>query len=273
MARETLPVALNLMFGHEGGYSNVKTDSGGPTKYGVTHKTLAAHRGVPSVTAEQVKAMTLQEATDIYRTGYWAQSGGDILPAGLDYAAFDFGVNSGPARAVRVLQEMLGINADGNAGPQTLAAVQAYPGGDRAVIRDYCDARMRYLRSLKNPKTGFPVNGRGWTIRVTGLDPKGVWAPQQGVVGNALKMAGGFEDVQPVGLAGFEGVGEAKAMPPEPNAWLKPETLLQGAGAAGGLSFMAVGNGPVQWAVGAAVVIVAFVAAALIVRRIWRTPV
>ncbi len=45
MARETLPVALDLMFGHEGGYSNVKTDRGGPTKYGVTHTTLAARRG------------------------------------------------------------------------------------------------------------------------------------------------------------------------------------------------------------------------------------
>ena len=45
MARETLSKALELMFGHEGGYSNVATDSGGPTKYGITHKTLAAHRG------------------------------------------------------------------------------------------------------------------------------------------------------------------------------------------------------------------------------------
>ncbi|PYG54361.1 hypothetical protein N434_04622 [Rhizobium sp. UGM030330-04] len=30
MARETLSVALDLMFGHEGGYVNAKTDRGGP---------------------------------------------------------------------------------------------------------------------------------------------------------------------------------------------------------------------------------------------------
>ena len=44
MAGETLPVALELMFGHEGGYSNVSTDRGGSTKFGVTHTILASHR-------------------------------------------------------------------------------------------------------------------------------------------------------------------------------------------------------------------------------------
>ena len=187
--RETLPAALTLMFGHEGGYVNAKTDAGGPTKYGITHATLAAHRGVKSVTAAQVKAMTLAEAEAIYRKSYWIQSGGDVLPVGLDYAAFDFGVNSGPGRAVRVLQQVVGVAADGKIGPKTLEAVRAYPGGTVKLIRDYCAARMAFLRGLTNPKTGFPANGRGWTIRVTGVDPEGKWASQPGVVGHAVQMA------------------------------------------------------------------------------------
>jgi len=32
MARETLPVALDLMFDHEGGYVNAKSDRGGPPR-------------------------------------------------------------------------------------------------------------------------------------------------------------------------------------------------------------------------------------------------
>lgn len=187
--RETLPTALRLMFGHEGGYSNRASDAGGPTKYGITHKTLAAHRGVKSVTAAQVKAMTLDEAEAIYCKSYWTQSGGDVLPVGLDYAAFDFGVNSGPSRAVKVLQGVVGVAADGKIGPATLAAVGQYPGGVVKLIRDYCAARMGYLRGLTSPKTGFPVNGRGWTIRVTGVDPKGEYASQPGVVGHAVQMA------------------------------------------------------------------------------------
>ena len=187
--RDTLPAALKLMFGHEGGYSNRAGDAGGPTKFGITHKTLAAHRGVKSVTAAQVKAMTLDEAEAIYRKSYWTQSGGDVLPVGLDYAAFDFGVNSGPSRAVKVLQGVVGVAADGKIGPATLAAVGRYPDGVVKLIRDYCGARMTYLRGLTNPKNGFPVNGRGWTIRVTGVDPKGEYASQPGVVGHAVQMA------------------------------------------------------------------------------------
>ena len=88
-----------------------------------------------------------------------------------------------------VLQQVVRVAADGKIGPQTLAAVKAYPGGVVKLIRDYCAARMAFLRGLTNPKTGFPVNGRGWTIRVTGVDPKGQWASVPGVVGHAVEMA------------------------------------------------------------------------------------
>lgn len=87
MARETLPTALELTFGHEGAYSSAPTDRGNylngvlvGTKYGITGATLAAHRGVRTVTAAQVKGMSLREAEDIYRRFYWSQSGGDVLP-------------------------------------------------------------------------------------------------------------------------------------------------------------------------------------------------
>lgn len=272
MARATLPRALELCFGHEGGYSNVPTDSGGPTKYGITQKTLAAHRGVSpywKVTAEHVKAMTLAEATDIYKSGYWTQSGGDLLPAGLDYAAFDFGVNSGPSRAVKVLQEVVGVAADGNAGPMTLAAVEAYKGGLIKLIKAYCEARMAYLRSLKNPKTGFPVNGRGWTIRVTGVDPKGLYAPAMGVVGNALALAS-HKTVEtpapaPVG-------GDAKAVPAPINAWAKPEVLLPGAATV--LTGAApLATGPVLYAIAFGIVVLVLLGAFYAFRRIARTPV
>ncbi len=75
MARQNLEPSLKLLFGDEGGYSNSATDSGGPTKFGVTHRTLAAYRGVPFVTAQQVKDMTIQEAEEIYRRSYWLGSG------------------------------------------------------------------------------------------------------------------------------------------------------------------------------------------------------
>ncbi|WP_026029959.1 glycoside hydrolase family 108 protein [Sinorhizobium medicae] len=273
MARETLPVALELMFGDEGGYSNRKTDRGGPTKYGVTHTTLAGHRGIKSVTADQVRAMSREEAEDIYRRSYWGQSGGDLLPPGLDYAAFDFGVNSGPYRAVKTLQKVLGVREDGQVGELTLAALRKYPGGVSTLIRDYCDARMRFLRSLTNGKTGFPVNGRGWTIRVTGKDPKGQWMDQPGVLGNALRLtadASGrtVEKVESPPEAGAKadsrdtGLGEVLK---KPEAWGPLGGLLSAAGA------LFAGNGPVQWALAAAMVAAVLVGLWYFVKRVRET--
>lgn len=166
-------------------YSNRSTDRGGPTKYGVTHRTPASHRGLKSVTADQVKGISRKKAVDIYQRSFWLQCGGDLLPPGLDYAISDFAVNSGPARAVKSLQKVVGACKDGHIGEQTLAAVRKFEGGVSTLIRA-CDERMRFLRSLSNPNTGFPVNGRGGTIRVTGKDTKRLWKDQPGVIGNSV---------------------------------------------------------------------------------------
>lgn len=272
--RDNLDDALTLMFGHEGGYSSAKTDQGNyfngqlvGTKYGITGKTLADARGVDTITAEDVRGMTMAEAERIYRNSYWIQSGGDMLPDGLDYAAFDFGVNSGPARAVRVLQQVVGAPVDGVIGPTTMKAVNDYPGGVRKLIVAYCDARMAYLRSIGGPQ-GFAANGRGWTIRVTGEDPDGKWKAQPGVVGNALKMVSGATTAP----SSMPGTGQAKARPEQTSPWLSKETLLQVLPGAGGLAFLAEGDGPVQWAIGAALVIGAVVAAYLIVRKLRQVP-
>ena len=269
--RETLSVALRLMFGAEGGYSNRATDSGGPTKYGITHKTLAASRGVPSVTAAQVEALQLPEAEAIYRKSYWTQSGGDVLPKGLDYAAFDFGVNSGPSRAVKVMQDVVGVKADGWIGEQTLAAVRSYPGGIAALITAYCAARMAFLRGIKGSK-GWQPNGRGWTIRVTGKDPNGQWAPQAGVIGNALKLAGGNFDVMRDAPNDYDGTpegGDAKAEPKPGNPWADPAVILPGAGGLlGSLGTLFAGSGPIQWALAASIVLAVGVGAFMLVRKL-----
>lgn len=275
--RDNLDDSLTLMFGHEGGYSNRSTDAGGPTKYGITHKTLAAHRGVASVTADQVKAMKLDEAEAIYRKSYWSQSGGDVLPSGLDYAAFDFGVNSGPPTAVKALQRVLGFvgkDVDGWIGEETQKRVATYPGGVPQLIRDYCDERMRYLRSLKKP-TGWPANGRGWTIRVTGIDPKGEWAPQPGVVGNALAMIGVGKPValQPPMPAKIADQASAKSdMPSRPNPWTKPEVLLPAGGTIATGAFGAFGTGldPIKLALALAIMVAVGLGAYFAFQRIKR---
>lgn len=163
MAEERFAQCLNAVLHHEGGYSDHPSDPGGATNMGITRKTLARWRKVSPWTdlpKSAVRALTREEAAQIYRANYWNPCRAGDLPAGVDLALFDFAVNSGPDRAVRVLQAALGVAADGELGPKTLAAVEA---ADRkALIDAVCDRRLAFLRGLAT----FPVFGRGWVSRV-----------------------------------------------------------------------------------------------------------
>lgn len=197
--RTNRDTSIELIFGSEKGYVNrPKTDNGGPTNMGITQRTLSAWRGY-QVTIQQLQALTKPEAWEIYAKNYWMPIRGDELPSGLDYAVMDSCVTSGPSRAAMILQEVLSaaglknvdgspLGIDGSIGANTLAAIKRFPGGVERLIRAYCNARVAWMKTLGGPK-GFKSNGRGWTIRVTGIDPKGEWKPVPGVVGNAIRMA------------------------------------------------------------------------------------
>ncbi|MDX8541061.1 terminase family protein [Mesorhizobium abyssinicae] len=96
----------------------------------------------------------------LYRRFYWDAVAGAELPAGLDYAVFDFAVNSGPGRAAKCLQAIVGATEDGRIGPATLGAVRARPAD--VVIDELCDARLAFLKRLST----WPTFGRGWSQRV-----------------------------------------------------------------------------------------------------------
>ena len=151
---------LRRLLLHEGGYSNHSSDPGGPTKFGIT---LAVYRQTekPGATAADVKAMTVDEAKAVYRSRYWDAQRCDELPAGVDYAVFDYGVNSGIGRSGRALQRIVGVADDGALGPVTLAA--ARNADPSALVNALCDERLRFLKSLKT----WSVFGKGWSRRVT----------------------------------------------------------------------------------------------------------
>jgi lysozyme family protein len=114
----------------------------------------------PGATAADIKAMRLDDAETIYRNAYWNVLRCDELPAGLDYAVFDYGVNSGVSRAAKVLQRLLGLTDDGGVTDAVLAAVRKGNAADLAAR--LCDERLAFLKQLKT----WPVFGTGWTRRV-----------------------------------------------------------------------------------------------------------
>lgn len=161
MARDNFASALPEVLSHEGGWADHPRDPGGATQKGVTLATYRRYR--PGATKEQLRNISDAELQRIYRDGYWDKVRGDDLPSGLDFAVFDFAVNSGPGRAAKYLQALVGVAQDGAIGPKTLAAVAAY---DPAKLIDrLCDRRMSFLRNLSH----WGTFGKGWTRRVEGV--------------------------------------------------------------------------------------------------------
>lgn len=159
MAASTFERGLSLVLKHEGGWSDDPHDPGGATNLGVTIGTLSLWLGRPATKAE-VRALTAASVAPLYRRRFWDAIQGDALPAGLDYALFDFAVNSGPRRAVIGLQRGLQIADDGRLGPVTLEAVAKHKPAD--LIDALCDGRLAFLRALST----WPRFGRGWSRRV-----------------------------------------------------------------------------------------------------------
>ncbi|TGP27244.1 MULTISPECIES: glycosyl hydrolase 108 family protein [unclassified Mesorhizobium] len=154
--------SLALVLESEGGWSDKKADPGGATMKGVT---LANFRRYVKADAGKagLKKITDEQVATVYRRFYWEAVRGSELPDGVDYAVFDFAVNSGPRQAARSLQAVLGVAQDGCVGPATLAAARAKPAG--AVIDTLCDARLAFLQRLST----WPTFGKGWSARVASV--------------------------------------------------------------------------------------------------------
>lgn len=152
--------ALRCLLAHEGGYSNHPSDPGGPTHFGIT---IADYRRYlkPDATAADIRAMTVADAKAIYRARYWDAQHCDELPAGVDYAVFDYGVNSGIGRSGKVLRRMLSLpDTTGKVSNDVVTAARRVDA--RMLVEAICDERLRFLKSLKT----WPVFGKGWGRRV-----------------------------------------------------------------------------------------------------------
>ena len=158
--------SLAKLLVHEGGFVNHPSDPGGITNLGVTKATWEAWTGKPASIAD-MKALTPSKVAPLYKARYWDAVKADSLPAPLAHCVFDFAVNSGPARAARFLQTLVGADVDGKIGPGTMAAVKAYVVKHGAVeaARGYQKLRENFYR--KQPT--FKVFGKGWLNRVAAV--------------------------------------------------------------------------------------------------------
>ena len=142
---------------HEGGYVNDPKDLGGETKYGITK------RFYPDV---DIKNLTIEQATDIYKSDYWDKNKVESLPQNLWHIYFDMCVNMGKRTAVKVLQRAAvnkgkNIEVDGGLGPMTIGALK---GVELDRVRAF---RVKYYVDLITARPEQEKFYLGWFRRAT----------------------------------------------------------------------------------------------------------
>jgi lysozyme family protein len=150
--------SLEMLLHHEGGFVNHPKDPGGATNLGVTKAVYEKWVG-REVSIEDMKELTHEDVAPIYKKNYWDRLKGDDLPSGLDFAAFDWGVNSGTGRPAKVIQRYVTAAQDGAIGNQTLGLIAENNPAD--IIQYLYQQRQKFYERLKT----FETFGRGWTRR------------------------------------------------------------------------------------------------------------
>jgi len=167
---------LDDLLMREGEYVAHPADRGGPTKYGITAATLGEWRrlGRPADAAD-VRALTEEEAREIYREMYYRRPGFDSIgDDALLNLVIDSAVHSGPSTVIRWLQAAVGVAQDGVIGPMTrslLARADDAPRVYRAVLA----ARMRYIGAIIRRNRPQAVFAEGWLSRLAGFLDRYPW--------------------------------------------------------------------------------------------------
>ena len=167
---------MDIVMAYDGGFSEDPNDPAGVSQFGIKIGTLRDWRHDDGLTVEDVKKLGRDEACEIYRTRYWNVLRCDDLPLGVDLVAFDFGVNAGPGRSAKMLQQVVGAADDGSIGDATLAATKAMPAKD--VIKEMSNRRLDYYRDLPNANL---LRNRTAAVEKTAMEmisPSGAGNPQ-----------------------------------------------------------------------------------------------
>lgn len=152
----------------EGGYANNPSDRGGETYAGIARNFWKSWGGWKQVDAakkqlgnldftklpnwKKVDALLksnveLEHSVDaFYKENFWAPIRGDELPQLLANNMYDTAVNSGPERAIKLLQEALKVDVDGDFGPQTMAAVKSLR--EDILVERFKSERLEFVRAI-----------------------------------------------------------------------------------------------------------------------------
>lgn len=167
--------AIAHLLAKEGGHVNNPSDPGGETNYGISLRFLK-HEAIDvdhdgDVDADDIKKLTIAQASQIYRKNFWEANRYDLLPTPIAIKALDMCVNMGPAQAHKILQKALWgfgfkVKVDGVLGAQTWSAINLVsnqnPEGYLAAIRLLQDS---FYTNLCAKRPSLSTFLKGWLNR------------------------------------------------------------------------------------------------------------
>lgn len=162
---------INTVLETEGGYVNHPNDGGGPTKFGITQKTLSEWRGYWA-SVQEIKDLTQEEAKQIYEEKYFLGPKLHRLPESVQLFIFDCSINHGPSRAVKFLQKALNklkvahLKVDGINGPRTRKAAEK--GGEK-LKEQLIIERIKFYCLIRCGDASQQVFMDGWIKRTIGF--------------------------------------------------------------------------------------------------------
>lgn len=142
-----------------GGYTNDPKDSGGETKWGISK------RSHPNT---NIKALTYNDALNIYQSQYWNPLYDHIDSTKLAFKLYDMGILTGTKRAVTLLQKAVNtgidsyLTTDGVCGPLTVTAINLVD--EDRLYEHYVELYRRYFKRISYFKNKRFLNG--WLKRL-----------------------------------------------------------------------------------------------------------
>ena len=182
----------------EGGYQNDSADWGNYNAYDAngnyveykkrpgTTTRVGTNRGISAalysslkgraVTVEEIKAITRQQAIEIYRKLYWDKmKGNQFQNQQLAELVFDSYINHG-GTGIKLVQQVLntfgkGLSVDGAIGPMTLAAIHSTPVAN--LYNRILSTRAEFYKALAAKREGNERFLKGWLNRLKKFPPMG----------------------------------------------------------------------------------------------------
>lgn len=160
--KRIIPVLLD----HEGGFVDHPSDPGGATNMGITIKTLSSHLGRPA-TKEEVRALTKEQAMQIYHKRYWMPWLDELETDALAGIVFNQGVLNGTTTVTLALQKVIRAIPTGTFDQASMKRLKAY--GEVRAAFDLIQAMSDRYADIVKRKPSSIVFIKGWMRRLFGL--------------------------------------------------------------------------------------------------------